>query len=304
MSEKFKRYIPLIFAFLWGTGFIGAKYLLPHVAPFTILAIRFTIASITLVIIALCLKAPMKMSRTQLKQGAYISLFLHFCYTGGIFFAVAHGVSAGVTAVVVSLQPVLVALIAIPVLGEKLRGSQLVGLSMGLIGVVLLLSPKIFSGEVAPAYSAIGIVAAVASLIGSVWGTIEQKRLGSDFPLLAGMAFQFAVTAALLWVLAFTTESVHVEWSLQVVLALAWVTFVLSIGSIMMLFYMLRQGSATTVSSLLYLGTPMTAIEAYFLFGEHIPPVGLIGMAIAVTGVWLVLRQSNASKALTNPVVN
>ncbi len=304
MSDNFKRAIPLGFAFLWSTGFVGAKYMLPHAEPFTILAIRFSLAAIVLTVIAVAIKAPVKMSKGQLVRSAYISIFLHFFYTGGVFVAVAHGVTAGIAAVFVSLQPVLVALIAIPVLGEKLRASQLVGLGMGLIGVVLLLSPKIFEGQVAPVYTAFGIAAAVASLIGSVWGTIEQKRLGSDIPVLSGMAFQFAVSAVMLWALAATTETMHVDWNLQVILVLAWITLALSIGSIFLLFYMLRQGTASTVSSLLYLGTPMTAIEAYFLLGEHIPPVGLIGMAIAVTGVWLVLRQSNASKAPTNPVVN
>ena len=302
MNERLKRTIPLVFAFLWSTGFIGAKFLLPHAEPFTILAIRFSLAATILTLIALAMKAPMGMSGSQLRRAAYISIFLHLFYTGGVFVAVSNGVTAGITAVIVSLQPVLVALIAIPVLGEKLRVSQLVGLGMGLVGVLLLLSPKIFQGEIAPIYSALGIAAALASLLGSVWGTIEQKRLGSDLPVLSGMAFQYAVSAGMLWLLAASTETMKVDWNLQVILVLTWITLALSIGSIIMLFYMLRQGTASTVSSLLYLGTPMTALEAYVLLDEHIPPVGLLGMGIAVTGVWLVLRQATEkSKSNLNP---
>jgi drug/metabolite transporter (DMT)-like permease len=131
MNERSKRAIPLGFAFLWSTGFIGAKYLLPYAEPFTILAIRFSLAATILTLIALAMKAPMRMSGSQLRRAAYISIFLHLFYTGGVFVAVSNGVTAGITAVIVSLQPVLVALIAIPVLGEKLRVSQLVGLGMG-----------------------------------------------------------------------------------------------------------------------------------------------------------------------------
>ena len=285
------KFAPAIFVLLWSSGFIGAKFLLPHAEPFTLLSVRFALTAFILISIAAAMHAPMKMTKSQYLRAGYISLFLHFAYTGGIFVALHEGVSAGITAVVVSLQPVLVSLLAIALLGEKLRSSQVAGLVLGLIGVTLLLAPKILQGDASLVFSAAGVLAAVVALIGSVWGTLEQKRFGSDLPILYGLAFQYTVSGILLGILAFTTESMIIEWSIQFVAVLLWIVLGVSIGSVVLLFYLLRKGTAGSVSSLLYLGTPLAATFGYIFFDEHISSVGAIGMAIAVFGVWLVLRQ-------------
>ena len=285
------RFAPAIFVLLWSSGFVGAKFLLPHAEPFTLLAVRFALTAAILVSIAAAMRAPMKMTKSQYLRAGYISLFLHFAYTGGIFVSLHEGVSAGITAVVVSLQPVLVSLLAIPLLGERLRASQVAGLALGLIGVTLLLAPKILQGDTSLVFSTAGVLAALIALIGSVWGTLEQKRYGSDLPILYGLAFQYTVSGILLGVLAITTESLVIEWSIQFVAVLLWIVLGVSIGSVVLLFYLLRKGSAGSVSSLLYLGTPLAATFGYIFFDEHISSVGASGMAIAVLGVWLVLRQ-------------
>ena len=285
------KFAPAIFVLLWSSGFIGAKFLLPHAEPFTLLSVRFALTALILISIAAAMRAPMKMTKSQYLRAGYISLFLHFAYTGGIFVALHEGVSAGITAVVVSLQPVLVSLLAIALLGERLRSSQVAGLLLGLIGVTLLLAPKILQGDASLVFSVAGVLAAVVALIGSVWGTIEQKRHGSDLPILYGLAFQYTVSGILLGILAITTESMIIEWSIQFVAVLLWIVLGVSIGSVVLLFYLLRKGTAGSVSSLLYLGTPLAATFGYIFFDEHISSVGAIGMAIAVFGVWLVLRQ-------------
>jgi drug/metabolite transporter (DMT)-like permease len=285
------KFAPAIFVLLWSSGFIGAKFLLPHAEPFTLLSVRFALTALILISIAAAMRAPMKMTKSQYLRAGYISLFLHFAYTGGIFVALHEGVSAGITAVVVSLQPVLVSLLAIALLGERLRSSQVAGLLLGLIGVTLLLAPKILQGDASLVFSVAGVLAAVVALIGSVWGTIEQKRHGSDLPILYGLAFQYTVSGILLGILAITTESMIIEWSIQFVAVLLWIVLGVSIGSVVLLFYLLRKGTAGSVSSLLYLGTPLAATFGFIFFDEHISSVGAIGMAIAVFGVWLVLRQ-------------
>jgi drug/metabolite transporter (DMT)-like permease len=291
LDSVVSRFAPGIFVVLWSSGFIGAKFLLPHAEPFTLLSVRFALTAFILISIAAVMRAPMKMTKSQYLRAGYISLFLHFAYTGGIFVALHEGVSAGITAVVVSLQPVLVSLLAIALLGEKLRSSQVAGLVLGLIGVTLLLAPKILQGDASLVFSAAGVLAAVVALIGSVWGPLEQKRYGSDLPILYGLAFQYTVSGILLGILAFTTESMIIEWSIQFVAVLLWIVLGVSIGSVVLLFYLLRKGTAGSVSSLLYLGTPLAATFGYIFFDEHISSVGAIGMAIAVFGVWLVLRQ-------------
>jgi len=205
----------------------------------------------------------MKMTKWQYLRAGYISLFLHFAYTGGIFVAIHEGVSAGITAVIVSLQPVFVSLLAIPLLGERLRASQVAGLALGLTGVTLLLAPKILQGDTSLVFSTVGVLAAGFALVGSVF----------------------------LGILAITTESLVIEWSMQFIAVLLWIVVGVSIGSVVLLFYLLRKGSAGSVSSLLYLGTPLAATFGFIFFDEHISSVGALGMAIAVLGVWLVLRQ-------------
>ena len=292
MLEGFvSRFAPGIFVLLWSSGFVGAKFLLPHAEPFTLLTVRFAITAVILISLAAVTRSPMKMTKSQYLRAGYISLFLHFAYTGGIFVAIHEGVSAGITAVIVSLQPVLVSLLAIPLLGERLRTSQVAGLALGLAGVTLLLAPKILQGDTSLVFSTVGVLAAGFALVGSVWGTLEQKRYGSDLPILYGMAFQYMISCLLLGVLALTTETMVIEWSIQFVAVLLWIVLGVSIGSVIMLFYLLRRGSAGSVSSLLYLGTPLAATFGYIFFDEHISSVGAIGMAIAVFGVWLVLRQ-------------
>ena len=285
------RFAPGIFVLLWSSGFVGAKFLLPHAQPFTLLTVRFAITATILISLSAVTRSPMRMTKSHYLRAGYISVFLHFAYTGGIFVAIHEGVSAGITAVIVSLQPVLVSLLAIPLLGERLRASQVAGLALGLTGVALLLVPKILQGNTSLAFSTIGILAAGFALVGSVWGTLEQKRFGSDLPILYGLAFQYTVSGVLLGILAITTETLIIDWSFEFVAVLLWIVLGVSIGSVVLLFFLLRRGSAGSVSSLLYLGTPLAATFGFIFFDEHINFVGAVGMVIAVLGVWLVLRQ-------------
>lgn len=294
-GDLLRRSIPALFVGLWATGFVGAKFLLPHCPPFTLLTLRFGMSAVLLVSIAVFIREPIRMTGSQLTRAAYISVFLHLSYTGGIFFAISRGVPAGIAAVIVSLQPIIVALLAVPLLQERLRFSQVLGLGLGLVGVGLLLLPKVLSGNVSLAFPAAGVIGAIIALVGSVWGTIEQKRFGSDLPMLSGMAFQYTISGVILAVLAVTTEDPYIELSIQFVAVLLWIVLGISMGSVALLFYMLRNGSAGSVSSLLYLGTPLAALFGYLFFDERIRPLGMLGMALAVCGVWLVLRSSSSS---------
>ena len=292
MPLKLEKWAPALFVFLWSTGFIGAKYIVPSAEPFTFLTIRYVIAAIILLAIAAALKQPMKLDRAQIKASVAVGLMLHVIYIGGVFYAVSLGVSAGISAVIVSIQPVLVSVLAVPLLGERLRWVQVVGLLLGVAGIALLLLPKVFQGDYSAATSVPGIVICVIALLGTSGGYLAQKKLGSDIPFLTGTGLQYAVSALVFAVLSFATEDQIIEWTPAFLFGLAWIVFMLSIASIVLLYGMLRTGSASKVSSLYYLVPPVAAIQAYFLFDEVIPPVGLIGMALAGLGVVLVMRQS------------
>jgi drug/metabolite transporter (DMT)-like permease len=210
---------------------------------------------------------------------------LHACYLGGVFYSISQGLPAGVAAVVTSLQPVLVSLLAVRVLGERLRKSQIAGLLLGLCGVILVLGPSINSH-----IPIAGVIAIVVALIGSTTATLLQKRLGSDIPLVAGTAYQYLFTGIVLGVIALATGKTHITWNTDFTLAFVWLVLVLSVGAILLLLWLLNSGSAASVSSLFYLVPPATAIEAFYLFGEKVKTQGFLGIGVTALGVWLVMR--------------
>jgi drug/metabolite transporter (DMT)-like permease len=292
MPDVLKRFAPAIFVFLWSTGFVGAKFIHPYAEPFTFLTIRYSIAAVLLFGIAILLRSPIKLTKEQVINSVIVALLLHVIYIGGVFYAVSLGVSAGISAVIVSIQPVLVSVLAVPFLGEKLHWQQIVGLGLGVLGISLLLLPKVFQGDYSTAFTAAGIVTCFIALLGTSGGYLLQKKTGGDIPFLPGTGIQYVASAIVFGVLAFTTETREIIWSGQFVFGLVWIVLMLSIASIVLLYEMLRTGSASKVSSLYYLVPPSAAIQAYFLFDEKISFVGLVGMALAGIGVVLVMRQS------------
>jgi drug/metabolite transporter (DMT)-like permease len=280
-----ERFAPALFVLLWSTGFVGAKYGLPYADPFVFLAVRILLAAILLFALARALRMPVRIGRTAVARSGLIGFFLHACYLGGVFYSIAQGLPAGVAAVVTSLQPVLVSVFAVKVLGESLRPVQVIGLLMGLSGVVLVLAPSFDSEIPMPA-----IVAILVALMGSTTATLLQKKLGADIPLISGTAYQYLFSGCVLGIIAFATQETSITWSLRFTAAFVWLVLVLSVGAILLLLWLLNSGSAARVSSLFYLVPPATAIEAFLLFGEKVNTQGFLGIGITALGVWLVMR--------------
>ena len=284
---KTARLAPYLFVFLWSTGFVGAKYGLPYADPFIFLSLRIFIAAVILIIIARILKFPVVLRRDEIAKSSIIGLFLHAFYLGGVFFAISKGVSAGVAAVITSLQPVFVSLLAVKILGERLRRSQFIGLILGLIGVVLVLGPT-FDSSV----SKVGIAAVFVALLGSTTATLMQKKFGAGIPMLSGTAYQYIAAGAVLAVAAVTTGGTHIDFTPKFVTSMVWLIIALSVGAVLLLLWLLNTGSAASVSSLFYLVPPATALEAYALFGEKVNSQGFLGIGITALGVWLVIRKT------------
>ena len=280
-----ERFAPTLFVLLWSTGFLGAKYGLPYADPFVFLSIRILIASILLFALAKAMRMPVRIGRGAVARSGLIGFFLHACYLGGVFYSIAQGLPAGVAAVVTSLQPVLVSIVAVKVLGERLRIRQVAGLLIGLIGVILVFGPSIDAQIPTPA-----IIAILVALIGSTTATLLQKKMGSDIPLLSGTAYQYLFSGCILGIVALATQETSIDWTLRFTAAFIWLILVLSVGAILLLLWLLNSGSAAKVSSLFYLVPPATAIEAFFLFGEKVNTQGFLGIGVTTLGVWLVMR--------------
>jgi len=285
---KAARFAPYLFVLLWSTGFVGAKYGLPFADPFIFLSVRIFAAAGVLFLIAGLLKQPLAIGPSAIGRSALIGIFLHACYLGGVFFAISQGLSAGVAAVVTSLQPVLVSVLAVRVLGERLTKSQLAGLFIGLTGVILVLGPTL-EAHIRLA----GLIGIAIALMGSTTATLLQKKIGSDIPLLAGTAYQYLISGSVLGIAAFISGGTSITWSPRFIAAFIWLIAVLSVGAVLLLLWLLNTGSAARVSSLFYLVPPATAIEAYFFFGEKVNTQGLLGIGVTALGVWLVIKKAN-----------
>lgn len=276
--------MPGLFVVLWSTGFIGSKFGLPYAEPLTFLLIRFVIVAVLLGAVSLVVRAAWPTSPRQIAHLAVAGLLLHGVYLGGVFAAIHQGVAAGVSSLIVGIQPLLVAAVAGPFLGEKVSRLQWIGLVLGVAGVLLVVDDKLAVGE----GSALGYGLCVLALVGITIGTVYQKKYCGSVDMRTGNTIQFAISALGILPFALLFETMQVDWHPRFVFALAWLCLVLSVGAISLLFLLIRRGAAAKVASLFYMVPPCTALIAWPLFGETLGPVALAGMALTVVGVALV----------------
>lgn len=278
------RIAPGAFVIIWSTGFIGPRYAFPYAAPLTLLGVRMSLAAAVFALLMIALRAPRIRHRRQYPQAALIGVLLHAVYLGGVFIAIYIGMPVSVTALIVCLQPLLVAVLAGPVLGERVRARQWAGFALGFAGATMVLSPGLASGTIpAPA-----VVAVLVALAGTTAATLLQKRWGDDIPPLAGTTVQYVAAAAVLMVVAALTEPLAIDWTPTFVAVLSYMVIVLSVGAILLMFWLIRRGTASGFASLYFLVPPVTLLEAWILFGETLPALALVGFATATIGVALV----------------
>jgi drug/metabolite transporter (DMT)-like permease len=280
-----QRFYPFLFVFLWSTGFIGAKYGLPYAEPLSFLLTRYGFVISLMTVIALATRAPWPKLPMQWVHIGVSGLLVHAVYLGGVFVAIKHGLPAGVTALVVGMQPLLTAFGAGWLLGEKVDGRQWAGLALGFVGVAMVVSGKLGDGALGPM-----LIPAVVALVGITAGTLYQKKFCPKFDLRTGSVIQFVPTALVTAIGVAMFEDYHIEWNGQFLFALGWLVLVLSLGAISLLNLLIRSGSAVNVASLFYLTPPTTALIAFFIFGENLSLTTAFGMFVAVSGVYLVAR--------------
>ncbi|CAG2144682.1 hypothetical protein LMG31506_03058 [Cupriavidus yeoncheonensis] len=283
--------MPWLFVLIWSTGFIVARYGMPHAEPMTFLFLRFLGVLVLMVPFVWLARVPLPQrdARTDWRMFAHIAvagLFLQAGYLGGVWAAVKLGMPAGMSALIVGMQPILTALISAR-LGERISMRQWLGLLLGIVGVGLVVANKLGASGLSTA----SVLLAGGALLSITFGTLYQKRFCAVFDLRMGSVIQFAASALACVPFMFLFETRHVDWTAEMVGALAWSVVALSIGAISLLFLLIRQGAATRVSSLMYLTPPTTAVMAWLLFGEHFPPLAASGMALAAAGVALVIRR-------------
>ena len=280
---------PILFVLMWATGFIVARLSAPHADPLTFLAIRFPIAGVLFALIALGLSAQWPSGR-QAFHATVAGAFLHGGYLGPVYWAVAHGMPAGVSALIVGLQPLMTAIIASWMVKEKISLRHWLGLAVGILGVALVVSPKLHTGLVGgitPLTTAVNVLGALSISFGSVY----QKRFATSLNLASGGAWQYVGATLVVGIGALLTENLHFDGSFNAWFALGWSVLVLSLGAITLLMLLIRLGDVGRVASLIFLVPGVSALMAYALFGETLTPVQILGMAICAGAVLIVTRK-------------
>lgn len=286
-DNNLMRSVPVIFVLLWATGFLVARYAVPYAPPFTLLVIRFALASAMMAGIGLIFGARWPKSPIEILHIAVTGILLQAIYLGGCYAAIYAGLPAGMAALIAGLQPVVTAALAGPLLGERLKPVHWLGVFLGFVGLTMVIWQKLaFDSEHLWA-----LVFAFVQLFGITAATLYQKRFSPNADLKAGAAIQYAAATFFLLPAMFYLGVGEIDWQPEFILAMAWIVIVLSGISIALLTWMIQRGAASRVASLFYLTPPVAALGAYFLFDERLDNLALCGMGVVALGVFLVNRR-------------
>ena len=280
------RAAPAIFVVLWSTGFVATKYVVNNADPLTYLAIRMALVVVLMAVIVAIVR-PRWPDRIGVFHSAVAGILVHGFYLGGTAIAIAHSIPAGLSALIPGLQPILTSTLANRWLGERVTPVQWAGLLLGLAGVVLILHNRPMSGD-----AGWGWLASAVSLVSITLGTLYQRRYCNAIDWRAGNLVQYIAVTIFFGLGAWLFENNVVHWTTEFVLALSWLVVVLSIGSIGLLYWLIRRSAATSVASLFYLVPAVTALMAYVLFGERLDAIALVGMTACAAAVFLVNRRT------------
>jgi drug/metabolite transporter (DMT)-like permease len=278
--------MPAVFVLIWSTGFVVARYGMPHAPPMGFLAVRYALSVLAFGVWIAFARAAWPQGSVQWAHLAVAGVLMHAGYLGGVWAAVKAGIGAGTVSLIVGLQPVLTAVWLSFAQGSKAIGrQQWLGLLLGLAGLMLVVGHKLGIGEVTPLNLGLGLFALLSITV----GTLYQKRYVQACDVRTANAVQLAAAFAVTLPLALIERG---AWQAHAELfgAMAWSVLVLTLGGSSMLYLLIQRGAAAKVTSLLYLVPPSTAVLAWLLFQEPLSAQVLAGMALTAAGVALVVR--------------
>lgn len=284
------RAMPWVFVLIWSTGFIVARYGMPHAPPFKFLAVRYALSIACFLPWIWLARVAWPKDRAQWQHLAVTGVLMHAIYLGGVWAAVKAGMGSGLSALVVGLQPVLTA-VWLSGTGGQVNRRQWAGLLLGFAGLVLVVSRKFGAGGPGDQASWLNLSFAVAALLAITVGTLYQKRFVAPCDVRTANVVQLG--AALLVTLPLALlEAEPMQWNAELAGAMAWSVLGLTLGGSSLLYLLIQRGAAASVTSLMYLVPPTTALIAWVLFAEPITLVTVLGTALTAFGVALVVRGS------------
>jgi len=286
-ESAFIRAMPVLFVLIWSTGFIVARYAMPHAPPLKFLVLRYLLSIACFLPWIVLARVKWPASRAQAAHLALTGVLMHAGYLGGVWIAVKSGMGSGLSALIVGLQPVLTAL-WLSATGGRIAARRWLGLVLGFVGLLLVVSRKFGQGGEADWFNMSFIIGALISI---TLGTLYQKRFVKPCDVRTANAVQLGAAFVVTLPLALL-ENEAMHWNVELAAALAWSVLALTLGGSSLLYMMIQRGAAASVASLMYLVPPVTAIIAWLLFNEAISPLTIAGTLITVVGVALVVRQT------------
>ncbi len=288
------RVAPLIFVSLWSTGFIAAKYSMQNADPFVFLCLRFSITAIALIPILLLFGAALPRRIWSFRHDMVTGALLHCGYLGFLFWPIKNGVPSGIVAIIIGVQPILTMILASLYIGEHLDFRKVTGLLIGFVGISIVIIGKYgITLGLSGGLDLFDLGMCLVSLMSMALGVFYQKKFCDQSQLLPGTLMQYVAgsLATAFFALLFS-ETWTIDWTPAFGIALIWQVLGLSIGAVMLLMYIIKNGEAGRLSSMFYLVPPLVVVEAHFLFGETLGALSIAGMMVCIMGVYLVSRSA------------
>ena len=284
------RSFPFLFVILWSSAFITSKIIVQDASPFASLAFRFAVVTAGFFCFAAILKESLLASRKDMLEAAGTGILFHGLYLGGVFFAISKGMPAGLSALIVSLQPVLTGALAGPVLGEQVTWRQWLGIALGFGGAALVLGLDV-GGEL----PLIGLIATAISLLAVTAGTLWQKRLSGRLPLSVSNMYQ-ALAACLFHIMVMLAiEEPFLAFTPSFMMAMGWQILAVSFGAFTILMYLIKAGSASQTATLFFLVPPVSAVMGWLFVNDQLTATDITGLIIATVGVYVATRPQSDS---------
>ena len=275
---------PGLFVALWSTGFIVARYGTKDAGPLTFLTVRTAVAATVLFALARATRET-RLVRAQVRTQWIVGAGIHAMYLGGVFVAIDHGLPSGVSALIAALHPVVTTVLGRILLDERLTARRALGVVLGCAGVVAVVVERGVSSD--DAVGAVALVAMAIAVVGMSAGTLFQRATATTVPLLGGTAWQYVSTTVILGAGAVASEGWEFTVTTRSVLSLAWAVGILSLAAILIMLWLLQRQAASQVSSLFFLTPALSTLEGAVLFGERLGVLSMVGLVVAIAGVWL-----------------
>ena len=280
------RLFPLIFIILWASAFVTSKAIVNDSTPFAALSFRFGLVSLGFFIFCVFTNSKIILSFNDFIKASIIGICFHGLYLGGVFYAISENLSVGITAIIVSLQPILTAIFAGPFLKELVTWKQWVGIMLGFFGTLLVIGMDI--GESIPI---IGLIASLIGLTAITSGTLLQRKIGGNIPLATSNLYQAFSAFIFLLMITFLFEKSFINFSLNFILSMSWQVIFVSFGAFTILQYLINTGTASRTATLFFLVPPVSVVMAWLFLNEKMTNLDIGGLIIATLGVYIATRR-------------